>query len=289
MTRTVDSTEQLVAEILVADIGRSATFYRDLGFELLRDGGDFQELAWEGHLLFLVTRAAVYGPRGGARPAPIDLPAANVRVMVPDVDACWRRAAAIGARVVAPLADRDYGLRDFTIADPDGFGVRFASALGRDAGARAEIAVHDGDRAALLPLFRMADDSVQAVDAYYRQGAALVATNRGAIVGLVQMIADDGDPATWELKSIAVLEAHRQGGLGRALAEAGIAHARRHGARRIVVGTGAADTGPLRFYQRVGFRMTRIERDAYGPAAGYPPNLLVEGIPLRDRVWLELD
>ena len=35
----------------------------------------------------------------------------------------------IGARIVIPLADRYYGLRDFTIADPDGFGIRFASAL----------------------------------------------------------------------------------------------------------------------------------------------------------------
>jgi len=28
-----------------------------------------------------------------------------------------------------PLGDRYYGLRDFTLADPDGFGVRFASML----------------------------------------------------------------------------------------------------------------------------------------------------------------
>jgi hypothetical protein len=32
---------------------------------------------------------------------------------------------AMGAPVIAPLADRDYGLRDLTIADPNGFGVRF--------------------------------------------------------------------------------------------------------------------------------------------------------------------
>jgi uncharacterized glyoxalase superfamily protein PhnB len=50
--------------------------------------------------------------------------------MVADVDACWRRANEIGARVVTPIADRYYGLRDFTIADPDGFGVRFASPRG---------------------------------------------------------------------------------------------------------------------------------------------------------------
>jgi hypothetical protein len=27
------------------------------------------------------------------------------------------------------VADRDYGLRDFTIADPDGFGIRFATRI----------------------------------------------------------------------------------------------------------------------------------------------------------------
>jgi hypothetical protein len=31
--------------------------------------------------------------------------------------------------VLAPIGDRDYGLRDFTILDPDGFGQRFASLL----------------------------------------------------------------------------------------------------------------------------------------------------------------
>jgi hypothetical protein len=30
---------------------------------------------------------------------------------------------------VIPIGDRYYGLRDFTIRDPDGFGVRFASVL----------------------------------------------------------------------------------------------------------------------------------------------------------------
>jgi len=49
--------------------------------------------------------------------------------MVPNVDECWKLVNEIGARIIIPLADRYYGLRDFTIADPDGFGVRFASTL----------------------------------------------------------------------------------------------------------------------------------------------------------------
>jgi uncharacterized glyoxalase superfamily protein PhnB len=49
--------------------------------------------------------------------------------MVSDVDAWWSRATGMGARVLAPIADRSYGLRDFTIADLDGFGIRFASRI----------------------------------------------------------------------------------------------------------------------------------------------------------------
>jgi uncharacterized glyoxalase superfamily protein PhnB len=54
---------------------------------------------------------------------------ANVQVMVANVDGYWKLAKEMGARIIIPIADRYYGLRDFTIADPDGFGVRFASLL----------------------------------------------------------------------------------------------------------------------------------------------------------------
>ena len=129
MSRYVDPTEQLVTEIVVRDIQRSTRFYRLLGFELLRDGGDFVELTWEDHRLFLAQLSAFHEVGHPELPEPPQFPVANVRVMVPDVDEYWRRANEIGARIIVPIADRYYGLRDFTIADPDGFGVRFASAL----------------------------------------------------------------------------------------------------------------------------------------------------------------
>jgi catechol 2,3-dioxygenase-like lactoylglutathione lyase family enzyme len=113
-------TEQLVVEIFVRDLARSLAFYRGLGFSLLRAEPTFAELSWEGHRLFLDER------RDHLPPAP---PAANVRVMVPDVDARWAQVRELGAPVFQPIGDRYYGLRDFTILDPDGFGIRFASPL----------------------------------------------------------------------------------------------------------------------------------------------------------------
>lgn len=129
MSRYVDPTEQLVTEIVVKDIQRSTHFYRLLRFELLRDGGDFVELAWEDHRLFLAELSA-FREIGHVDLQPYPgFPRANVRVMVPNVDHYWKLANEIGAEVIVPIANRYYGLRDFTIADPDGFGVRFASTL----------------------------------------------------------------------------------------------------------------------------------------------------------------
>ena len=112
---------QLVIEIIVRDIRLSTAFYRRLGFELVADRGEFVELAWEGHLLFLDEHPGSAVVATG--------PQANVRIMVPDVDRYWALSQELGAAVVSPIADRDYGLRDFTICDPDGFGVRFGSRL----------------------------------------------------------------------------------------------------------------------------------------------------------------
>ena len=127
MSKYVPPIEQLVTEIVVRDIKRSTEFYCRLGFELLRDGGDFVELTWEDHRLFLAELSAFPEIGEIEFPAPPKFPLANIRVMVPNVDDCWRVANEIAARIVVPVGDRYYGLRDFTLADPDGFGVRFAS------------------------------------------------------------------------------------------------------------------------------------------------------------------
>ena len=81
--RYVEPTEQLVVKIFARNLICSMAFYRQLGFELLAHRGSFVELAWEGHRLFLDERRDV--------PAAAELPQANIRIMVPDVDAYWKR------------------------------------------------------------------------------------------------------------------------------------------------------------------------------------------------------
>lgn len=114
---------QLVVEVFVRDIERSLAFYQQLGFELRSRHGGYAVLTWDGHELFLDERPGL--------PPLDDALRVNVRIMVPDVDAYWERALRIGAQVAAPIEDRAYGLRDFTISDPDGCGLRFGTWLRR--------------------------------------------------------------------------------------------------------------------------------------------------------------
>ena len=121
MVPYVDPTEQLVVELSVGNLTQSVTFYRALGFDLLREEERFAVLAWEGHQLFL--------QQADHLPEPPVTAVINLRVMVPDVDQIWQRATELGPRIIVPIGDRRYGLRDFTIADSDGFELRFASRL----------------------------------------------------------------------------------------------------------------------------------------------------------------
>jgi GNAT superfamily N-acetyltransferase len=150
---------------------------------------------------------------------------------------------------------------------------------------RILIRQYDGDREDLRPLFREADDSEEQIDVYILSGVILVATDGAAIIGHLQLI--DLPDNEVELKSMAVLEPWRGTGVGRALVEAALHHSRRLGRLRMLVATATADVGNLRFYQRLGFRMLRVERDAFGPHTGYADEVLIDGIPLRDRVWLD--
>src|SRR3954464_9153163 len=113
--------EQLILEADVRDVAASTRFYQRLGFEMHRDAGYFVELRWDRALLYLEET-----PDAPEPPAPL---VGNVRVLVPDVDRYWALAQVLGAHVIRPIADRDYGLRDFTIAGPDGVGLRFAPRL----------------------------------------------------------------------------------------------------------------------------------------------------------------
>jgi hypothetical protein len=68
--RYVHPTEQLVTEIVVRDMRGSVSFCLSLEFDVLRDAGDFVELTWEDHRLFLAELSAYHEVHGAELPEP---------------------------------------------------------------------------------------------------------------------------------------------------------------------------------------------------------------------------
>jgi GNAT superfamily N-acetyltransferase/catechol 2,3-dioxygenase-like lactoylglutathione lyase family enzyme len=143
-----------------------------------------------------------------------------------------------------------------------------------------------GPRAELADLFALADDSPSEVERYRDLGRVLVARDGRAVVGHLLLVIDETvDHA--EVKSLAVRQNRQGEGIGRALVNRAVAVCREESRSSLLVVTGAADTRVLRFYQRLGFRFLRVERDVFTAEAGYP-SIFIDGVPLRDRVWLSL-
>ena len=110
---------QGVVEIVGPDLDALLGFYMSLGFELERRSGDFAVVHWQGTRLFLA----------GNPDAPVTDCWRSLRIMVDDVDAQWDEAKRLRLEINNPIGDRSYGLRDFVIKDPAGFGLRFAQVI----------------------------------------------------------------------------------------------------------------------------------------------------------------
>ena len=106
--------------IVVADMSASLAFYRRLGFAVERETPTFVTLRWESTFLFVAQ-----DPDAGSTPR-----WASLRIVVADVDAVWARVSELEFPIGTSLADRPYGLRDFTVRDPAGFEIRFAQVIG---------------------------------------------------------------------------------------------------------------------------------------------------------------
>ena len=130
------------------------------------------------------------------------------------------------------------------------------------------------------------EDSEELLDAYIDLGRLWVARAAGGeVIGHLQAVPRDEE--VWEVTGTAVVESQRGQGAGRALLERAVDEARAAGVHRLILAMGAADVGNLRFYQRCGFRMTRVVQNVFTPVNGYRAGLEVDGIPLLDQVCFE--
>src|SRR5436190_21261198 len=117
-----------------------------------------------------------------------------------------------------------------------------------------EIGWYTGPRAQLRSLFSLAEDSPQRLEVSLDRGRVLVATANHEIVAYLQLVEADRRHEV-ELRSMAVVEQRQRTGIGRALVARAVVECRAEGVCTLLLATASADTGNLRFYQPLGFRI----------------------------------
>ncbi|WP_395024906.1 VOC family protein [Comamonas odontotermitis] len=97
----------------VTDLQQSMDFYRDvLGFDIAWSWGDPPDIAAVCRDCVEITLIQ----RAGASPAG----ASHASFRVSEVEAYYHGLVEAGARIVVPIGDRPYGMRDFRMVDPSG-------------------------------------------------------------------------------------------------------------------------------------------------------------------------
>lgn len=105
--------ESVTPILSVVDLEAALTWYQHvLGFERAWSWGTPTTLAsvCRGNVELNLGLRGQMGPPGPSQ----------VYLRVSPVDVLWERMLAAGAEVKAPIADREYGLRDFSVRDASG-------------------------------------------------------------------------------------------------------------------------------------------------------------------------
>jgi lactoylglutathione lyase len=115
--------------LYVEDLDASIAFYRDMvGLPYKFTDAGYAEFGTDGTKFALYERRRAEWLTG--RPV-MPGPAAEIVLLVDDVDACAARLSSAGVALLSGPADRPWGHRTLHIADPDGFVVEFAQEIPR--------------------------------------------------------------------------------------------------------------------------------------------------------------
>ena len=119
-------------EIFVSDFERSRAFYESLGFSMVRQWHDWAMLVLGDNLLDLqgdehaVAGPHYFTPEIGRFPRGTGV---EISIEVQEIDAMYDLARSLGVDIVKAIQDRPWKARDFRIADPDGYFIRFTTPL----------------------------------------------------------------------------------------------------------------------------------------------------------------
>jgi catechol 2,3-dioxygenase-like lactoylglutathione lyase family enzyme/GNAT superfamily N-acetyltransferase len=182
---------------------------------------------------------------------------------VDDLDGLYERQRAAGATIASPLERKPWGIREYTVRDPDGYLLRFG---GADSGpdrpptATESLPPHvrieprlatSEEYGAITQAVGWNKDEATMPDALERSAAGVVAVDArdGRAIGMLRITGDGRYFMIWD---VMILPEYQGQKIGSAMMEAAMAELRRIGKRGAFVGLFTAKTG---FYERFGFRL----------------------------------
>ena len=108
--------------LIVGDVGRATAFYRDVfGLAPLQADADFAMFRFKETYVFLQGDAAHADSPAVEWSGLAEKGIGQFAVIVDDVDAVRAELDAHGVTVISGPADRDWGMRTLTFADPGGY------------------------------------------------------------------------------------------------------------------------------------------------------------------------
>lgn len=144
------------------------------------------------------------------------------------------------------------------------------------------------DRRQVFRLLLLADDSEQEVRDYMFRGRLFLLLESSTAQVLGQLLLLGQRKRSAEIRNLSVLTEHQCRGFGQFLVKNVLSLLKIEGTTRVRVGTSTADIENIAFYQKLGFRCLRVERDAFTARRGYPIGLRSNGVLVRDKIWFEI-
>lgn len=192
-------------------------------------------------------------------------------IFVNNVAALYERHRAAGAPIVSPLEAKPWGLREYTVRDPNGYHLRFGEHAGARSG-EAKQALPEGAR--LVERLPNLDEYTRLIDAVgWRSFVnfdvvdmalshslySVVAVVGDEVIGMARVVGDGA--SFFYVQDVMVLPAYQKKGVGTLLMDAVMDYLRREAPRQAFIGlfTGRGLGG---FYDRWGFE--GAETSLYG-------------------------
>lgn len=129
-----------------------------------------------------------------------------------------------------------------------------------------------------------ADPNKTLVSQYLEKGELFQAMADEQIIGVYLFLLTGSNQA--EIMNIAVEPLFRNQGIGRSLLQHAIEQAREKSIKALYICTGNSSIGQLALYQKMGFRISEIEKDFF--TSHYSEEIIENGIICRDKIRLVL-